>query len=637
MIVATAGHVDHGKTSLIKALTGVDTDTLAEEKARGLTINLGYAYLPSSDNRVIGFIDVPGHHRFINTMISGVSAIDRALMVIAADDGPMPQTSEHLNVLSVLGITDIDVVITKIDAVAPERVIEVTQQARELVDTLCESDGDVFQVSSVTGDGIGALKSHLKLMRPKDRDQALQRGFRLSIDRRFHVIGVGLIVTGTASTGTVNVGDHLILQPKGLEVRIRELRANDSVATTAAAGQRVALCLAGKVEIGDIDRGDCLVEPSLDQLSQRLDAQLTLLSDAPTALKHLLPAKLYIGARRVSAKIALIENGISSLAPGHTSMVQLILDSPISAYSSERFVLRDDSESFLLGGGVILDPIGPQFGKAKPERLARLRALSTGSVDTALRHLLASNVTTNWPDLARTFHLKRESAVPTLPDTAVKFDLKQSTWITTRSAIAAAKQALLKTLSNAKAQENNSRGIPKDMLIKLAGRASDKTLLEATLTTLIKTGVLGVTEGRVHDAKDSSKHDGNARYWASLERQLQAAGRHIPVLSELQRDAKLDETSLKLALKHGADRGFLHRINATRYALTNTILDFAETSESLAAEHAFTVADFKDELGVGRKLAVEILEFFDTINFTQRKGNERTIVNPKAVRSRLKI
>ena len=637
MIVATAGHVDHGKTSLIKALTGVDTDTLAEEKARGLTINLGYAYLPSSDNRVIGFIDVPGHHRFINTMISGVSAIDRALMVIAADDGPMPQTSEHLNVLSVLGITDIDVVITKIDAVAPERVIEVTQQARELVDTLCESDGDVFQVSSVTGDGIGALKSHLKLMRPKDRDQALQRGFRLSIDRRFHVIGVGLIVTGTASTGTVNVGDHLILQPKGLEVRIRELRANDSVATTAAAGQRVALCLAGKVEIGDIDRGDCLVEPSLDQLSQRLDAQLTLLSDAPTALKHLLPAKLYIGARRVSAKIALIENGISSLAPGHTSMVQLILDSPISAYSSERFVLRDDSESFLLGGGVILDPIGPQFGKAKPERLARLRALSTGSVDTALRHLLASNVTTNWPDLARTFHLKRESAVPTLPDTAVKFDLKQSTWITTRSAIAAAKQALLKTLSNARAQENNSRGIPKDMLIKLAGRASDKTLLEATLTTLIKTGVLGVTEGRVHDAKDGSKHDGNALYWASLERQLQAAGRHIPVLSELQRDAKLDETSLKLALKHGADRGFLHRINATRYALTNTILDFAETSESLAAEHAFTVADFKDELGVGRKLAVEILEFFDTINFTQRKGNERTIVNPKAVRSRLKI
>ena len=319
MIVATAGHVDHGKTSLIKALTGVDTDTLAEEKARGLTINLGYAYLPSSDGRVIGFIDVPGHHRFINTMISGVSGIDRALVIIAADDGPMPQTSEHLNVLNVLGITDIDVVITKIDAVTPERIVEVAQRARELVDTRCESEGKVFQVSSVTGDGIDALKSHLESLQPKGRDQALERGFRLSIDRRFHVSGAGLVVTGTASTGTVSVGDHLILQPKGLEVRVRELRANDEMVKSAAAGQRVALCLAGKVELGDIDRGDCLVEPALDQLSQRLDVQLTLLSDAPTTLKHLSPAKLYIGARRVSAKVALIEKG--SLIPDSRSNI----------------------------------------------------------------------------------------------------------------------------------------------------------------------------------------------------------------------------------------------------------------------------------------------------------------------------
>jgi len=364
VIVATAGHVDHGKTSLIKALTGVDTDTLAEEKARGLTINLGYAYLPSSDGRVIGFIDVPGHHRFINTMISGVSGIDRALVIIAADDGPMPQTSEHLNVLNVLGVTDIDIVITKIDAVTPERVMEVAQKARELVDTRCESEGKVFQVSSVMGDGIDALKSHLESLRPKVRDQALERGFRLSIDRRFHVSGAGLVVTGTASTGTVSVGDHLTLQPKGLEVRVRELRANDVVTTSATAGQRVALCLAGKVELGDIDRGDCLVEPALDQLSHRLDVQLTLLSDAPTALKHLSPAKLYIGARRVGAKVALIEKGVSSLTPGQTSMAQLILDAPISAYSGERFVLRDDSESFHLGGGVVLDPNGPQYGKA---------------------------------------------------------------------------------------------------------------------------------------------------------------------------------------------------------------------------------------------------------------------------------
>ena len=637
MIIATAGHVDHGKTSLIKALTGVDTDTLAEEKARGLTINLGYAYLPSSDGQVIGFIDVPGHHRFINTMISGVSGIDRALVIIAADDGPMPQTSEHLNVLNVLGVTDIDIVITKTDTVTPERVVEVTQRARELVDARIDSEGKVFEVSSVTGDGIDALKSYLKSVRPKGRDQALERGFRLSIDRRFHVSGAGLIVTGTASTGTVNVGDHLILQPKGLEVRVRELRANDAVTTSATAGQRVALCLAGKVELGDIDRGDCLVEPALDQLSQRLDVQLSLLSDAPTALKHLSPAKLYIGARRVGAKVALIEKGISSLAPGQTSMAQLILDSPISTYSGERFVLRDDSESFHLGGGVVLDPNGPQYGKAKPERLIWLSALATGSVDTALQHLLASNMTTNWSDLTRAFHLKEGAAIPSLPDTAVKFDLQQSTWITTRNAIAAARHALLDAFSDAKTQASDTRGVPKEKLIKLASKASNGALLEATLTILIKTGVLGVTDGRVHDAKDRNKPDGNERHWSSLERQLQTAGHHIPVLSELQRDAQLDETSLKLALKYGTEKGSVHRINATRYALTTTLLDFAETSESLASDRNFNVADFKEELGIGRKLAVEILEFFDSINFTQRQGNERTIANPKAIRSRLKL
>ena len=637
MIVATAGHVDHGKTSLIKALTGVDTDTLAEEKARGLTINLGYAYLPSSDDRVIGFIDVPGHHRFINTMISGVSGIDRALVIIAADDGPMPQTSEHLNVLSVLGVTDIDIVITKIDAVTPERVMEVAQKARELVDSRYNSEGEVFQVSSVTGDGIDALKSHLQSMSSKGRDQALDRGFRLSIDRRFHVSGAGLVVTGTASTGTISVGDHLILQPKGLEVRVRELRANDVMVKSATAGQRVALCLAGKIGISDIDRGDCLVEPALDQLSQRLDVQLTLLSDAPTALKHLLPVKLYIGARRVGAKVALIENTISSLAPGQSSMAQLILDSPISTYSGERFVLRDDSESFHLGGGAILDPNGPQYGKAKPERLTWLRALATGSSGSALSALLEANMTVNWSDLVGAFNLKQGVTVPTLPDMAVTFDLNQTTWITTRSAIASAREALLTGLSETSTQENDSRGVPSEKLIKFVAKSAHRALLEATLRTLVKTGVIELTDGRVHHTKKGSERNTNDTYWTSLERHLLSAGCQIPVLSELQRDANLAETPLKLAVKQGTGNGRLHRINATRYALTETLLELANGSEALAAANAFTVAKFKDHFGIGRKLAVEILEFFDSINFTQRQGNERTIANPKAIRSRLKI
>ena len=636
MIIATAGHVDHGKTSLVKALTGVDTDTLAEEKARGLTINLGYAYLPSTDGRVIGFIDVPGHHRFINTMIAGVSGIDRALVIIAADDGPMPQTREHVNVLHVLGVTDLDIVVTKIDAVTPERVAEVSHKARELVDAHGERAGKVFHVSTVTGDGVAELKSHLDSLRPESRDQALEQGFRLPIDRRFHVSGAGLVVTGTASTGTVNVGDHLKLQPKGQEVRVRELRANDSVTTSASAGQRVALCLAGKVELSDIDRGDCLVDPTLDQLSRRLDAQVTLSSDSPIALKHLLPVKLYIGAQRLSAKVALIESGVSALAPGNTSMAQLILDSPISAYSGERFVLRDDSESFHLGGGIVLDPNGPQYGKAKAERLTWLRALATGSSGSALSALLEANMTVNWSDLVSTFHLKQGVTVPALPDTALTFDLNQTTWITTRTAIASAREALLTGLSEARMQESDSRGVSSEKLIKFVAKSAHRALLEATLRTLVKTGALDLTDGRVHHAKKRSENNANKTHWMSLERHLLSAGRQIPVLPELQRDANLAETPLKLALKQGTGNGRLHRINATRFALTETLLELAKGAEALAAASAFTVAEFKDHFGIGRKLAVEILEFFDSINFTKRQGNERTIANPKAIRSRLK-
>ena len=636
MIIATAGHVDHGKTSLVKALTGVDTDTLAEEKARGLTINLGYAYLPSTDGGVIGFIDVPGHHRFINTMIAGVSGIDRALVIIAADDGPMPQTREHVNVLHVLGVTDIDIVVTKIDAVTPERVAEVSHKARELVDAHGERAGKVFHVSTVTGDGVAELKSHLDSLRPESRDQALEQGFRLPIDRRFHVSGAGLVVTGTASTGTVNVGDHLKLQPKGQEVRVRELRANDSLTTSASAGQRVALCLAGKVELSDIDRGDCLVDPTLDQLSRRLDAQVTLSSDSPIALKHLLPVKLYIGAQRLSARVALIESGVSALAPGNTSMAQLILESPISAYSGERFVLRDDSESFHLGGGIVLDPNGPQYGKAKAERLTWLRALATGSSGSALSALLEANMTVNWSDLVGAFHLKQGVTVPALPDTALTFDLNQTTWITTRTAIASAREVLLTGLSEASMQESDSRGVPSEKLIKFVAKSAHRALLEATLRTLVKTGALDLTDGRVHHAKKRSENNANKTHWMSLERHLLSAGLQIPVLSELQRDTNLAETPLKLALKQGTGNGRLHRINATRYALTETLLELAKGAEVVAAASAFTVAEFKDHFGIGRKLAIEILEFFDSINFTKRQGNERTIANPKAIRSRLK-
>ena len=264
LIVATAGHVDHGKTSLVRALTGVETDTLAEEIERGLTINLGYAYLDggaaSADlTNSIGFIDVPGHRRFINTMISGVSGIDLALLVVAADDGPMPQTLEHIDVLDILGVRQLAVVISKIDQVESARVDNVQEQLAALLSERRWSTPLMFPVSSRTGDGVAALKEQLLTLSSGTQRMAADSGFRLSIDRRFNLNGVGLVTTGTASAGEVKRGDRLQLLPLGRELRVRQLRANNREVESAAAGQRVALGLSGKIALDEIQRGDWLV------------------------------------------------------------------------------------------------------------------------------------------------------------------------------------------------------------------------------------------------------------------------------------------------------------------------------------------------------------------------------------------
>ena len=254
MIVATAGHVDHGKTSLIRGLTGVETDTLAEEIERGLSINLGYAYLSQASNHTLGFIDVPGHRRFINTMISGISGVDMGLLVVAADDGPMPQTLEHIDVLDILGVEALCVVINKVDRVDALRVSEVLQQVDALLQTRRWPEHVSFAVSSQSGQGLEALKKHLVTAAETHQRQRNTGGFRLSIDRSFNINGVGLVVTGTASAGEVKKGDLLELLPGGQSVRIRHLRANNCEVDGASAGQRVALALAGKVSQKQIER-----------------------------------------------------------------------------------------------------------------------------------------------------------------------------------------------------------------------------------------------------------------------------------------------------------------------------------------------------------------------------------------------
>ena len=389
MIVATAGHVDHGKTLLVKALTGTDTDRLPEEKKRGLTIDLGFAYWQPADGPVIGFVDVPGHERFVRNMLAGVGIVDIALLVVAADDGVMPQTREHLAILDLLGISTGVVALTKIDRVDPARVDEVADSVRAVLSDTRLAGAPVFPLSAHTGDGVAELAAHLEeLARTLDARDAGGH-FRLAVDRCFTIAGAGLVVTGSVFSGQASVGETVLLSPPGITARIRGLHAQNRQAETARAGQRCALNLAGaELDKDHVHRGDWVLSEAAHAPTARFDAELRVLANEARALKHWTPMHLHLGAADVTCRVAVLEGG--RIAPGETGLAQLVLDHAIGALAGDRFILRDQSARRTVAGGRIIDPFAPARGRSRPARLGQLGALRHEDPAAALAGLVAA-------------------------------------------------------------------------------------------------------------------------------------------------------------------------------------------------------------------------------------------------------
>ena len=371
MIIATAGHVDHGKTSLVRALTGMETDRLAEEKRRGLSINLGFAYRHSDKGTVLAFVDVPGHIRFINNMIAGISAIDLGMLVIAADDGPMPQTREHLDVLKLLGVKNYIVVITKIDRVEEDRLSEVREKAMALF--AGEDPPVIFNANNIDGSGVDALADYLESMAASNTRNANSGYFRFPIDRVFTIKGSGLVVTGTVVSGVTSINDTLTLLPQGKMVRVRSMQAQEDDVSKTGPGQRCALNISGDIEKEDIERGDWLVGNENAPMTVRFDCQIRLLDNAPFQLKHMSPVKLYAGAGRSPARIALLAG--NTLQPGENTKAQIMLLDPVHICAGDRFLLRDDSESETLGGGIVLDIHAPGRSRSSNYRIKFLEKI----------------------------------------------------------------------------------------------------------------------------------------------------------------------------------------------------------------------------------------------------------------------
>src|SRR5882724_6916245 len=410
MIVGTAGHIDHGKTALVRALTGVDTDRLPAEKARGITIDLGFAYRRVSESGTLGFVDVPGHEKFIHNMVAGAAGIDFMLLVIAADDGPMPQTREHLQIVDLLGVERGIVVLSKCDLVDAERIAELEAELRSLLAGTALAGAEIVPVSAVTGEGIATLEACLfdaaRGMPPPCRGGR----FRLAVDRSFSLPGIGTVVTGTVFAGAVRIGDRLAISPSGLAARVRGIHAQNAPAEQGEAGQRCALNLVGAgIDRDCIHRGDWVVDAALHAPTERLDARIRLLASEERPLRHAAPVQLHLGAARVPAQLALLDR--ERLLPGEEALVQIALDRPLGALHGDHIVFRDHSARRTIGGGVVLDPWPPQRGRRRPQRLAMLGAMAEPDAQQALLRLLSEEP--GWVDLkgfARARNLTAEAA-----------------------------------------------------------------------------------------------------------------------------------------------------------------------------------------------------------------------------------
>jgi selenocysteine-specific elongation factor len=626
MIVATAGHIDHGKTALVKALTGVDTDRLPEEKARGISIDLGFAYLPLEGGGLIGFVDVPGHERFIRNMLAGVCGIDFALLVVAADDGVMPQTVEHLAILDLLGIRRGLAVVTKTDRVSAERTAEVAREVAALLEGTGLAGSAVVGASALTGAGLAEVRERLlEAARAHRRRRSAGEHFRLAIDRAFSVAGSGTVVTGTVFSGETAVGERLVVSPAGVPVRVRAIQIRGESVERASAGFRCALNLAG-AELENVARGNWVLAEPIHAPTQRLAARVTVLRAEAQPLRHWTPLHLHLGTADVTARIAL--RGGQAIAPGASATAHLVLDKPIGALHGDRFILRDQSARRTLGGGVVLDPFAPPARRLASERLAELEALAAPGAEEAFPALLAASP--RGVDLGRferMFNLTGERARAIYEAAGVAVLGRERRIAIARAEHARLREATLAALREFHRSQPQALGMELEALRAAAAPRLEPDAFQALLRELADERALEVGGSRARlPGHDATSNPADEKLWREVLPLLEAGGPAPPTVAELAAKLGTKEAALKDFLHRKSRSRELFRVTAERFYPRSTLAALAATAAALAKNSpggAFTAAQYRDALGIGRTLAIEILEALDGLGITQRIGDAR--------------
>ena len=634
-IIGTAGHIDHGKTALIKALTGQDTDRLKEEKERGISIDLGFAYFTLPDGTRTGIVDVPGHERFIRNMLAGAHGIDLVLFAVAADDGVMPQTEEHLDILHLLGARRGIFVITKADLVDAARIRDVRDEIELLADGTTLASAPVIEVSSTTGAGLDNLRA--EIVRQLDGFQARRATgvFRLPLDRAFVIKGHGIVVTGTAMGAEVSVGDKLRVLPSGAEVRVRSIQVHSDSVESAGLCQRVALNLTGAEKLG-LARGDVLADERLDAVTSRFDAWLEIRPAAKRALKNNTRVRLFIGTAETIAR-AIVLDEAGAIAPKGAGFAQLVTEDAVVALAGDRFVIRDETNSRTLGGGIVLNPLGRRVRKPVEVYRANLRLLKDSSGADAIEALIDLNeaFALGTTRIAMLMNIPIAEAEAVLRETQrfVKLSVGDEEAFTTRARWEALKRFALNALEQHHKTEPLSPGLEMEAMrtrlpYEIGARAFRPIVDRISHESEI------VREESVLRLKSHRVQLGGAAgtLGARIEAALSSAQFQPPDLKQLADALKIPANQLpriRTVLLAMEREGRVVKI-ATDLYFSRTAADAARVRlvEYLKAHSEITAATFRDLLGASRKFAIALLDHFDHAGVTTRTGDTRRLRTP---------
>ena len=630
IILGTAGHIDHGKTVLVRALTGIDTDRLKEEKARGITIELGFAYLDLPSGRRIGIVDVPGHERFVKHMVAGAGGIDVVALIIAADEGVMPQTREHLDICTLLGVERGLVVLTKIDLVDQELRELAVEDIKDFTKGTFLEGSPVIPVSAVTGEGIEELISALDRMVDQVEERATDGIFRLPIDRVFTMRGFGTVVTGTIISGTVKTGEGVEILPLEIQAKVRGLQVHNEKAEQAVAGQRTAVNLQG-VEKASVERGAVILHPNTVEPTNLLDVEIIHLPHTPRPLRNGVMLRFHTGTSLHLAKVLLL--GKNELKPGERGYAQIRLKDRVVALPHDRFVLRGSSLIQTIGGGVILD--------AHPQRHRRFK----GDVITSLEQLKAGS-----PSFALGFHI-REGGVRGLevyklagyanipPSTlskalqelltkkeVIKFD-REAERVIDRGLYTQLKDEMVKALEAYHAAHPLKQGMPKEELKSKLPPEVDGKLFNSLITDLTADQAVAQEKDKVRLSGHQIALEGRQQ---ELEEQIEGimrrSGLSPPSVKELSEQLKAGEKEVEEILVLLANEGSVVKLKGGVHFHQDPLQELRGRLVAFLKEKGtISTQDFKALTGVSRKYTIPLAEYFDAIKVTVRVGDERIL------------